>query len=196
MKSLLFVAFLFGVALLALGAEDEYIRGHTSWTINSKDQLYINDDTKVSFTKAIAGFRLYEAKPATEDGSAKFTYHGTNGFITLYHMPRAVAGNWGRPDFVRRYVDAVRDVMKKGNGRFDSEKLFTVTYQKNGKRGTGYGATYHFLASPENRGQPVYDEFGAVQIGEFMYTYRGSFLNKAGFADLARFLQAAGFKKT
>ncbi|MEP6810258.1 MAG: hypothetical protein ABI992_08455 [Chthoniobacterales bacterium] len=169
----------------------DYVHVKTSWDINVTKQTYKNNDTKVSFGPAIAAFRLHEAKPAQADGSAQFIYHGKRGFITLYHDLRAVVG-FGSP---AAYVQAICGAMEKGNGKFDSKSFFSLRYESGGKSASGRGVVYHFVHSPELYGKQIWDEFGTVRIGEFYFSYRGSFVERRGLDDLAAFLRAIGIRK-
>ncbi len=167
------------------------VRVESSWTIDSKTGTYTNNDTKVSFRKVIASFRLHEAKPVAEDGYATFVYHGERGFITLELIPLVATGY----SSLDAFLSAKRHVMEQVNGRFDSARVFAVTYEAHGKRGSGKGVVYHFLATPEFRHLPVYDEFGIVPIGSYLFSYRGSFVMKEGLKDLEPFLTAMGFQR-
>ncbi len=169
----------------------DYVHVKTSWDINVAHQTYRNNDTKVSLGPAIAAFRLHEAKPVQADGSAQFIYHGKRGFITLYHEPRALVG----AAFPAAYVQASCSAMEKGNGKFDSKSFFSLRYDSGGKTASGRGVVYHFIHSPELYGKQIWDEFGSVQIGEFYFSYRGSFIEKNGLDDLAAFLRSIGIRK-
>jgi hypothetical protein len=144
-------------------AEDIHVK--TSWDINPSHHTYKNHDTKVSLGSRIAAFRLYEAEPARSDGSAKFVYHGERGFITLYQEFAAVLGSGTPGD----YVHASCSAMEKGNGKFDSKSFFSLRYDSGEKRALGRGVVYHFIKSPEADGKQIWDEFGAVRIGEFFF---------------------------
>jgi hypothetical protein len=178
------------VASASLHAADT-VHVQTSWEINFSHQTYKNNETKVSLGPRIAAFRLHEALPGRSDGSAKFLYYGDKGFITLYQEPRALVGAASSA----AYVDAQSSAMEKGNGKFDSKSFFAVRYQAGEKTASGRAVVYHFVHSPEIHGKEVWDEFGVVQIGEFFFSYRGSFLAKSGLDDLATFLRAIGIRK-
>src|SRR3954447_6703567 len=90
MKSRFVLFALIMVSFSRLRAEDVHVE--TSWEINPSHQTYKNNDTKLSLGPQIAAFRLHEAQPGRSDGSAKFLYYGSKGFITLYHEPRALVG--------------------------------------------------------------------------------------------------------
>ena len=169
----------------------EEIHVQTSWEINPSRQTYKNNDTKVSLGPRIAAFRLHEALPGRSDGSAKFIYYGDKGFITLYQEPCALVGI-ASPE---TYVTGQSSAMEKGNGKFDSKFFFSIRYQAGGKTAAGRAVVYHFVHSPEIHGKEVWDEFGVVKIGEFFFSYRGSFLAESGLDDLATFLRAIGVRK-
>jgi hypothetical protein len=80
-------------------------------------------------------------------------------------------------------------------GKTDSEISFRLKFQSAGRRATGVGATYHFVSFPEFSGDPAYSEIGAVLVGDSLYYYRATFIDKAGLRDLDSFLQAIGMKK-
>lgn len=163
----------------------------TSWEINPKRQTYKNAETQVSLGPRIASFRLHEAEPARSDGSAKFLYYGQTGFITLYQEPCVVVG----ASYATAYVDAQSSAMEKDNGKFDSKLRFALRYKSGRQTALGQGIVYHFLHSPEIHGQQVWDEFGVVRIGQFFFSYRGSFIARSGLDDLAVFLRAIGIQK-
>src|SRR4029077_19312811 len=94
------------------------------------------------------------------------------------------------------YVEASCGAMEKGNGKFDSKSFFLLRYQSGGKTASGRGVVYHFVHSPELHGKQIWDEFGSVQIGQFLFSYRGSFIEKKGLDDLAAFLRAIGIQNT
>jgi hypothetical protein len=79
--------------------------------------------------------------------------------------------------------------MKGSYGKYDLERFFALQ-----RRGSprGGGAMYHFLAFPKPGDNPAFSEVGAFEVGEFVFCYRGSFIDKAGLEDLAAFLRAFG----
>ncbi len=184
-----FIAILLICSAASSTADTVHVK--TSWDINITDQKYRNNDTKVSLGRAIAGFRLKEANPARDDGSAKFIYYGEKGFITLYHE---IGGVIGASD-PAAYVLATSSAMEGGNGKFDSRVFFALRYKSGARSASGRGVVYHFLRSPEIYQKQVWDEFGSIQIGPFFFSYRGSFLEKSGLDDLHSFLRAIGIRK-
>ena len=189
MRTTSVIAALTILSCASLRAADVHVK--TSWEINVSAQTFKNNDTKVSLGPAIAAFRLNEANPARSDGTAKLIYYGKKGFITLYQEPRALVGARSPAD----YVAAECSAMEKGNGKFDSKSFFRLDYQSGGKRASGNGVVYHFVHSPELYRKQIWDEFGCVQVGQFFFSYRGSFIEKSGLDDLAAFLRAIGIRK-
>jgi len=163
---------------------------HITWTITPGTQTYVNDQTKIGFAKSVGGFRLHEANPAKADGSATFFYWGKRGIITVYFAHRGPMGCGPGVDCARRDVEGFRAEMKRLHGKFDLERAFRL--QRRGSKNIGWGAVYHFLAFPNGTGRPVYSEVGAVEAGDFVFSYRGTFVDKAGLDDLARFVGTFG----
>lgn len=194
MKRIASIALISGVALTSPAAPTS-LTLHLSWSTDSKTETYTNNDTKISFPKSVATFRRKEANPAKPDGSASFLYWGEKGFIRIELTHRALAGFPKPGDCTKPFVDAFRSTMREANGRSDLNQSFRLVYSGHGKQGKGEGTTYHFVASRELNGTSVYDEFGAVQVGDFLYYYRATFPEKAGLSDLAAFLHAIGVKK-
>ena len=173
-------------------------RGETadvSWAKNSKTDSYINLQTKIEFPRRVASFARDRATPAHDDGSASFGYSGDSGVITLYLRHRGISDCPREGDCIPRFLASYRDDLKRSYGKFDSEKSFALRGQCGGQSVRGGGTTYHFLHFPAMAGASVYSEIGAVQVGDFIYYYRGSFPAKNGLADLAAFLRALGLRK-
>lgn len=176
-------------SLFVATAEAEGATAHITWTFTSGTDTYINDQTKIAFRKFVSGFRRERAEPAKEDGTASFGYSGKRGVITLYLMHRGLLGCGKGEDCAASQVDSSRAEMKDLYGKYDVETSFGLR-----RRGSprGRGAMYHFLAFPQADGTPVFSEVGAIEVGEFVFCYRGSFIDKAGLDDLAAFLRAFG----
>jgi hypothetical protein len=178
---------LLSLFLATAGAEDA--TAHITWTISPATETYVNDQTKITFRKALAGFRLTRADPAKKDGSASFGYSGERGVITVYLMHRGPLGCAKGEDCAASQVESFRAEMKQAYGKYDLERSFRLN-----RRGSprGRGVLYHFLAFPKPGDGPAFSEVGAFAVGEFVFCYRGSFIDKAGLDDLAAFLRAFG----
>lgn len=165
------------------------------WTFDPKNGSWTSKDAGLVLRKSMAGFQLDRANPAEEDGSASFGYSGAHGIITVILEHRLAGGYLGVGDCTPAVRDNYLRVMHKSYGKSDSERSFRLRYVSSGKRGHGVGAVCHFLSFPDFSGEPAYSEVGAVLVGDFLIEYRGTFINKAGLADLNEFLAALGVKK-
>jgi len=174
-----------------LAVEANAATAHITWTFKPGEGNYVNDQTKLVFRKSVGGFRLNEKNLAREDGGASFTYSGQYGIISVWFTHRGLMGCGKRVDCAGGQVDAYRSEMKKLHGKYDLERSWGL--QRSGGR-RGRSTMFHFLASPLFR-MTVYSEVGAFEVGEFVYCYRATFMDKAGLNDLAAFLRAFGVKK-
>ena len=165
---------------------------NVTWTIDPRTQSYVNDQTKLAFRKSVAGFKLNRATPAEKDGGASFSYWGKHGLITVFLNHRGLMGCQKGDDCAAIMVSSYRSTMKQMHGKYDLEQPFALQRQGSAR---GRGALYHFLKSAHFRRTPVYSEVGAFQIGDFVYSYRATFMNKAGLRDLAAFLHQFGARK-
>jgi hypothetical protein len=179
------------LCFLFLAGEATAATAHISWTYKPGEGNYVNDQTKLAFRASVGGFRLNEKNLAREDGGASFTYRGKYGIISVWFTHRGILGCGKGVDCAGGQVDAYRVEMKRLHGKYDLERSFGL--QRSGSR-RGRGTMFHFLASPLFR-MPVYSEVGAFEVGEFVYCYRATFMDKAGLNDLAAFLRAFGVKK-
>ncbi len=173
-------------------------RGETadvSWTIDKKTNSYINQQTKITFRSRVASFTRDRATPANDDGSATFGYSGRSGVITLYLRHRGISDCMREGDCVPRFLASYRQDLKQNYGKSDSESSFSLRGRCGGQEVRGAGTTFHFLHFPAKGGTSAYSEVGAVQVGDFIYYYRGSFPHKNGLVDLAAFLRALGLQK-
>ena len=57
------------------------------------------------------------------------------------------------------------------------------------------GMLYHFLAFHPPDMRKAWSEVGAIEIGDFVYCYRATFIDKRGLADLEEFLRRFGMQK-
>jgi hypothetical protein len=173
--------------LATAGGED--LTAHITWTVTPATETYVNDQTRITFRKELGGFRLTRADPAKKDGTASFGYSGERGVITVYLMHRGPLGCRKGEDCAASQVESSQAEMKEAYGKYDLERSFRLK-----RRGSprGRGVLYHFLAFPKPGDEPAFPEVGAFEVGEFVFCYRGSFVDKAGLADLAAFLRAFG----
>ena len=171
----------------------ERVKLDISWSLDPKTENYTNNQTKIVFPKSIAGFAQKRATPANKDGSASFAYAGKHGIITVYLTHRLILGLPGSDDCTPRFRENFLKAMREAHGKTDMDELFSFSFVSEGKSLTGLGATAHFVSSPQ-LGGPVYSEFGAVLVGDFIYYYRASFPEKVGLKELAAFLLAIDFK--
>jgi len=180
-----------GVCFLFLAEASKAATAHITWTFKPGVDNYVNDQTKLAFLKSIGGFQLREKNLARDDGGASFTYSGKYGIISVWFTHRGIMGCGKGVDCAAGQVAGFRGEMKKLHGKYDLERSFGL--QRSGSP-RGRGAMFHFLASPLFH-MPVYSEVGAFDVGEFVYCYRATFMDKAGLNDLAAFLRAFGVKK-
>ena len=139
----------------------------------------------------MGGFRQTKAEPYNKDGIATFGYSGEYGIITVWLMHRGPMGCGAGVDCAGGQVDTYRTEMKRLYGKFDQERSFVLRRDKQRGRGT----MYHFLKFPDSAGGPVFSEVGAFEVGDFVYCYRATFMDKNGLNDLARFLKEFGVQK-
>ena len=165
------------------------------WSFNQKTGAWTSKNTGLTLRKKIAGFQQTRAEPVKKDGGAGFGYSGARGVITLYIDHRLAAGFPLSGDCTPAARDSYLQVMHKSYGKTDSERSFRLRYSGASQRGAGVGTVCHFLSFPQMGGAPAYSEVGVVLIGDFLFQYRGTFIDKAGIADLDRFLRALGVKK-
>jgi hypothetical protein len=177
------------LSLFLATAGAEAATAHITWTFTSRTDTYVNDQTKIAFRKSVSGFRRDRADPAKEDGTASFSYSGKRGVITLYLMHRGPLGCGKGEDCAASQVDSSRAEMKSLYGKYDVENSFGL---KRSGSPRGRGTMYHFLSFPHADGNPVFSEVGALEVGEFVFCYRGTFIDKAGLDDVAAFLRAFG----
>jgi hypothetical protein len=167
-----------------------------AWTFNEKTGTWTSKDTGLTLTRKIVGFWQTRAEPMKKNGEAEFAYSSDRGAITLYIDHRLAAGFPATGDFTAAARDGYLEVMRKSYGKTDSEKSFRLRYSNASKRGVGVGTVCHFLSfSRTGGGPPAYSEVGHVLIGDFLFVYRGTFIDRAGLAELDRFLTALGVKK-
>jgi hypothetical protein len=164
-----------------------------SWNIDPATQTYVNQQTKVAFRRAIAGFRLQNAVPAALDGTATFTYGSQHGSVTVLLVPRTVVGCARGQDCTSPAVAAQSGQMKRMHGKTDAPQTFRL---EGAGRRRGQGASFRAAASPQFGGNPAFCEVGAVEIGDFVYAYRAAFKDAAGLAELREFLRSFGLRRT
>jgi hypothetical protein len=178
---------------VALHAEKvEHVKPGLVWNMNPKAGIYTNENTGVSFTQNIAGFEGHDAYPLAKDGIANFSYWGKNGMIDIFLAHRAAVNLPQQRDYATPFCRNYRVLLLKHAGKVGSETSSDILYQANGKRGKGHKISLYLVSSPKYDGESVYDEFGVVQIGEFLLYYRGTFTRKEGLDDLAKFLRVFG----
>lgn len=183
--------FLLVLAALSLKAENVALPPF-SWSIDKKTEVYTNHPTNVSFPKNVSGFERKRAEPVMKDGGAQFAYFGERGAVTLYFVHR-IFRDQGTDDCTKRFYESLSNVVEKGNGKSDLRESFALSYESGGKKIMGFGTVYHFSASKIADGKPVYSELGVVLVGDFLYYYRATFLERAGLDDLSKFLAILGF---
>ena len=181
-------------AMCVSGAERE-VSSRALWSKDSKTATWVHGPTGISFPKSNARFKQKSAEPFHKDGTAIFSYSGDRGVITLYLGDRSLEGFPGKDDCAPALRDNYVREMLQRYGKTDSEISFRLKFQSAGRRATGVGATYHFVSFPEFSGDPAYSEIGALLVGDSLYYYRATFIDKAGLRDLDSFLQAIGMKK-
>jgi hypothetical protein len=174
----------------------EHVKADLVWDMNPKAGIYTNKNTGVSFTQYIAGFKGHDAYPLSKDGISNFEYWGQNGMLHIYLAHRAAVNLPQQRNYASPFFKNYRALLLKDAGKVESETSSNLLYQANGKRGKGHKISLYLVSSPKYDGKSVYDEFGVVQIGEFLLYYRGTFASKEGLDDLAKFLRALGITKT
>lgn len=162
------------------------------WDMNPAAGFYANKETGVSFTQYMGGFKGINAYTFSRDGISRFEYWGEKGMIDIYLTHRAAVNLPRQRDYATPFFRNYRPLLLKNAGKIGFESSSDLLYQAHGKRGKGHKINLHLVSSPKYDGKSVYDEFGVVQIGEFLLYYRGTFLSKEGFDDLAKFLRALG----
>jgi hypothetical protein len=165
------------------------------WTFDQKSGAWTSKDTGLTLRRNIAGFAQTRAEPVKADGRAGFGYSGGRGVITLYIEHRLAAGFPATGDITPEARGVFVREMRESYGKTDSEKSFRLGFHSGRKHGRGVGTVCHFVSFPKPGDAPAYSEVGVVLIGDFLFTYRGSFIDEAGLADLNRFLSALGVKK-
>jgi len=170
----------------------EHVKLDLVWDMNPKAGIYTNKNTGVSFTQHIAGFKGHDAYPLAKDGISRFQYWGERGMIDIYLTHRAAVNLPRQGNYATQFFRSYRPLLLKNAGKVGSETSSDLLYQANGKRGKGHKISLYLVSSPKYDGKSVYDEFGVVQIGEFLLYYRGTFMSKDGLDDLAKFLRALG----
>lgn len=180
--------------LLAAGnclSRAEDVKLDVTWSLDQATGVYTNNQTGISFPKVIAGFEQKRATPANEDGSASFAYVDKRGLVTLSLAHRLIRGFAGSDDCTEEFRESSLDTMEEIHGDTDLEERFTFAFTYRDQELTGRGVTVHFVSAPQ-LGGPVYSEFGAVLVGDFLYSYRATFRDKAGLKALAEFLKVLG----
>jgi hypothetical protein len=162
------------------------------WDMNFKAGIYTHKSTGVTFNQFMGGFKGHDAYPISKDGIARFDYFGERGMIDIYLTHRAAVNLPRQGDYATPFFKRYRPLLLKDAGKVESETSSDLLYQAHGRRGKGHRINLHLVSSPKFDGKSVYDEFGVVQIGEFLLYYRGTFTSKEGFDDLAKFLRALG----
>jgi hypothetical protein len=154
--------------------------------------FYANKQTGVLFTQYMGGFKGINAYTFSKDGISRFEYWGEKGMIDIYLTHRAAVHLPRQGDYATPFFRSYRPLLLKNAGKIESETSSDLRYQANGKRGKGHKIDLYLVSSPKYDGKSVYDEFGVVQIGEFLLYYHGTFMSKEGLNDLAKFLRALG----
>ncbi len=112
--------------------------------------------------------------------------------IDVYLTHRAAVNLSRQGNYATRFFRSYRPLLLKDAGKVRSETSSDLLYQAHGKRGKGRKISLYLVSSPKFDGRSVYDEFGVVQIDEFLLYFRGTFTSKDGLDDLAKFLRALG----
>jgi hypothetical protein len=180
--------------LASLCSGEQLKKASIGWSLDTQKQVYTNHETKISFPKAITGFRLERAEPVKKEGDASFSYWQKKGLVALYLTHRGIAGFPGRDDCAPAVRDGFAKVMRESYGKTDFDQSFRLQYRGKAGNFRGVGTTLHFT-SFRNTGSPAYSEIGVVLIGDFLFYYRATFPEKEGLKDLAAFLAAMGMKK-
>jgi len=162
------------------------------WNMNFKAGIYTHKKTGVTFTEYMGGFKGHDAYPIAKDGIARFDYYGQKGMIDIYLTHRAAVNLPQQADYATPFFRNYRPLLLKNAGNVGAESSSDLLYQAHGKRGNGHKISLYLVSSPKFDGKSVYDEFGVVQIGEFLLYYRGTLMSRDGLDDLAKFLRALG----
>jgi hypothetical protein len=164
------------------------------WAMNFKAGIYTHKNTGVTFTQFMAGFKGHNAYPLAKDGIALFEFLGERGTVDIYLTHHAAVHLRPQTDYATPFFKSYRPLLLRNAGKVESEISSDLVYAANGKRGKGHRIQLYLVVSPKYAGKSVYDEFGVVQIGEFLLYYRGTFQSKEGFDDLAKFLRVLGIR--
>src|SRR5436190_10240278 len=162
------------------------------WDMNFKAGIYKHKNTGVTFTQFMGGFKGHNAYPLAKDGIALFEFLGERGTVDIYLTHHAAVHLRPQTDYATPFFRSYRPFLLRNAGKVESDTSSDLVYAANGKRGKGHRIQLYLVASPKYAGKSVYDEFGVVQIGEFLLYYRGTYPSKEGFDDLAKFLRALG----
>jgi hypothetical protein len=162
------------------------------WNMDFKAGVYTNKNTGVTFNQFMRGFKGHDAYPLSKDGIARFDYYGEKGMIDIYLTHRGAVNLLKQADYATPFFRNYRPLLLKNAGKVECETSSDIRYQAHGRRGKGHRIRLCLVSSPKYDGKSVFDEFGVVQIGEFLLYYRGTFMGEDGFDDLAQFLRALG----
>ena len=191
------LALLFSLAIVAASpVAAKMVHVAIDWRFDQKSGAWTSGNTGLTLRPKIAEFTQTRAEPVKADGRAGFGYAGRRGVITLYIEHRLAVGYPASGDITPEARRVSLQEMHEAYGKTDSEKSFRLSFRGGGKQGNGVGTICHFLSFPKRGDPPAYSEVGVVLIGDFLFTYRGSFIDKEGVNDLNRFLAALGVKKT
>lgn len=189
---LLILCSLLAVGFLAWNpAAAEEVKLDVSWSLDEATGVHTNNQTGIAFPRTIAGFELKRATPANADGSGSFAYLGKQGLVTLSLAHRLIRGFTGSDDCTAEYRESTLETMEEIHGETDEEDRFTFSFTYRDRKITGRGVTIHTISAPQLGGS-VYSEFGTVLVGDFLYSYRATFRDKAGLKELAAFVKAIG----
>lgn len=164
------------------------------WDMNFKAGIYVHKKTGITFTEYMGPFKGHDAYNISKDGIARFDYYGPNGVIDIYLAHRAAVSLPQQADYATPFFRKYRPLLLTNAGKVGSESSSDLVYQAHGKRGKGHKISLYLISSPKFQGKSVYDEFGVVQIGEFLLYYRATFMSKDGVNDLPKFLRALGIR--
>ena len=123
-----------------------------SWNIDPKTRTYVNEQTKVAFRESVAGFRLQDAVPGSQDGTATFSYFGRHGVITVLFVPRAVVGCAPGQNCAAPAVAAHSGQMKQLHGKSDLHRTFRLQGVAGvGAKGLCFALLLHLISAASLR---------------------------------------------
>lgn len=182
--SILLVSFLFCLTF----SRSEKVELEISWRINPSDNSYVNDQTGIAFLEHVAGFDRFRAEPTKPDGSASFAYKNAEGVVTVSLKHKLIAGFSGPnpvyATFFSTFQTGLDDIHGKAMGREEQK----IVYRAGSNQHEGLMYSCSYLESKELK-PGRFTSLAVVQIGDFLYVFRGTFLNKKGIDSFVSLLQ-------